>query len=56
MNELEVRKWALEKSLDLEGEWKRAFPLAKILSDYVIHGTMPTFTQRGALSLRDKKE
>ena len=56
MNELDVRKWAIEKALEIEGEWKNVFPIAKVLAGYVIWGKVPKLTQRGGISTRKNRE
>ena len=56
MNELDVRKWAIEKALEIEGEWKNVFPIANALADYVIHGKTPKLTQRGYIFTRKNRE
>lgn len=56
MNELDVRKWAIEKALEIEGEWKNVFPIANVLADYVIRGKVPKLTQRGGISTRKNRE
>lgn len=56
MNELDARKWAIEKALEAEKDWESTFLLANILTDYIIHGKVPKLTQRGGISTRKNRE